>query len=246
MARLEASVRRAADLSPDDIAAMHALHDRYYGGGDAATFREDMTAKSDVIVLTEDGELRGFSTLAVQRLDAPGDGGWAIFSGDTIIDHEYWGEQALARAFCRHAGRLSARHPGDPLYWFLISKGYRTYRYLHAFARRFYPHPHEATPPVVQRRMDWLASARFGACYRPDLGIVRFEPVRGFLRAPWSAVREGLRARADVAFFLERNPGYARGDELVCIAELSESNLRSVARREFVEGRDDERRAAAA
>jgi len=37
----------------------------------------------------------------------------------------------------------------------------------------------------------------------------------------------------EVAFFLARNPGYARGDELVCLCELAAEKLRPLARRIF-------------
>lgn len=214
---------------------MYALHDRYYAGCDARTFREDLAGKCHVIVLSEQGALRGFSTVALQSIETDAGTETAIFSGDTIIDHRYWGEQALARMFCRYAGTVKAAQPGSRLYWFLISKGYRTYRYLHAFARDFFPRSGHPTPPPMRQRMDALAQARFGPAYLSDLGIVRFRPVRGFLREPWSGVREGLRTRPEVEFFLRRNAGYLEGDELVCIAELSPENLRSVARREFVQ-----------
>ncbi len=214
---------------------MFGLYELYYGGADAAMFRADLTQKSHVIVLTDKGAIRGFSALATQPLELPGERALAIFSGDTIIDQAYWGEQALARAFCRFAGDTQARHPAATLYWFLISKGYRTYRYLDAFARRYYPHPVEPTPPQMRRRMDALARARFGEAYSSELGIVRFVPVRGYLRAPWNGVRTRLRERPEVRYFLERNPGYVNGDELVCIAELSAGNLRSIAGRAFTE-----------
>jgi hypothetical protein len=44
-----------------------------------------------------------------------------------------------------------------------------------------------------------------------------------------------------VRLFLDRNAGYADGDELVCLTELCASNLRSIARREFLRGYDDAR-----
>lgn len=225
---------------------MYALYDRYYGGGDATTFRTDLEHKSHLVWLVEGERLRGFSTLATQSFHTFTQDARAVFSGDTIIDHQFWGEQALARAFCRFAGALKAQRPEQPLYWFLISKGYRTYRYLHAFAHRYFPHPNEATPPDMQARMHELARARFGSAYRPELGIVRFEPVRGYLRPPWNEVRDGLQPRPEVRHFLARNPGYVAGDELVCLAELSASNLRSIARREFLRAYDDARRAFAA
>ncbi|RPI45256.1 MAG: hypothetical protein EHM59_10660 [Betaproteobacteria bacterium] len=214
---------------------MFGLYERYYGGAREGDFRADLSQKSHLIELREGAALRGFSTLALQRYELADETGLAIFSGDTIIEHEYWGEQVLARAFCRFAGAVRAEYPQLPLYWFLISKGYRTYRYLQAFARRYYPHPHEATPARMKLRMDHLAGSRFGSCYSPARGIVHFEPARGYLRAPWNGVRAGLRARAEVQYFLQRNPGYIDGDELVCIAELSTDNLRSVAAREFTQ-----------
>lgn len=231
--RLEASIRRRDELGRAEITAMFELYDRYYGRARASDFRTDLSQKSHLIELREGATLRGFSTLALQRYELAEETGLAIFSGDTIIEHEYWGEQVLARAFCRFAGGVHAEHPVEPLYWFLISKGYRTYRYLQAFARRYYPHPHEPTPERMKLRMDALAVSRFGTCYLPEQGVVRFEPARGYLRAPWNHVRAGLRTRAEVRYFLERNPGYVNGDELVCIAELSTDNLRSVAAREF-------------
>ena len=218
---------------------MFALYDRYYGGAQRRVFESDLEQKSHLIELRDGDRLRGFSTLALQEYELADEAGLAIFSGDTIIEHEYWGEQALARAFCRFAGRVHAEHPDVPLYWFLISKGYRTYRYLQAFARRYYPHPSEPTPARMKLRMDALARFRFGSCYSADSGIVHFEPARGHMRAPWSGVREGLHARAEVRYFLERNPGYVDGDELVCIAELSAKNLRSVAAREFMQAYRD-------
>jgi hypothetical protein len=234
------------DLGDDEVDAMYALYDRYYGGGDAMLFRADLAQKSHLIWLAEGDRLCGFSTLATQTFRTSVHEARAVFSGDTIIDHEYWGEQALARAFSRFAGELKAERPTQPLYWLLISKGYRTYRYLHAFAHRYFPHPHEATPPEVQACMDTLACSRFGDAYRADLGIVRFDPVRGYLRSPWNGIRQGLQPRPEVRLFLERNAGYADGDELVCLTELSESNLRSIARREFLRGYEDGRRADAA
>jgi hypothetical protein len=230
-------VRSRAELTPADVAELYALYDCYYAGGGEVVFSEDLAGKSHVIELREGTTLRGFSTLVTQSFVADGEPGLALFSGDTVIHHEYWGEQGLARAFCRFAGSVKARHATDrPLYWFLISKGYRTYRYLDAFAHRYFPHPGMPTPPLVRRRMEVLAQARFGTSYSRERGLVRFDPPRGYLRPQWCGVRTGLMRHPAVRYFLERNPGFAIGDELVCLVELAEENLRSLARREFVKG----------
>src|SRR4030095_16178745 len=62
-----------------------------------------------------------------------------LYSGDTVVDREHWGQQALSFAWVRHLGVLAQRFPRERLVWFLLVKGHRTYRYLHVFARTFFP-----------------------------------------------------------------------------------------------------------
>ena len=239
MRRLTATVRARPELDERDIARMYELYAHYYDGTSHALFRSDLGDKPVVIELRDGEALRGFSTLAWFDFEVDAEARRAIFSGDTIIDHRYWGEQTLLEAFCRFAGRLSAEAPGRPLDWFLISKGHRTFRYLSVFAHRYFPHPHIPTPPGVQARIDCLARMRFGAAYLPGRGVIRFSEAHGHLKPKWAGIREGLRGRAEVDFFLERNPGYRDGDELACLTQLIPDNLRSFARRAFLEGLND-------
>jgi hypothetical protein len=219
---------------------MYSLFSAYYTETSPERFAADLAAKDYIIRLTSGGSLCGFSTLALVEFSAGDAGRRAIYSGDTIIDRRHWGEQALASAFCRFAGAVKAADPGTPLYWFLITKGHRTYRYLGAFSREYYPHPARPTPPLAAECIDVLARGSFGDAWKPAAGVVRFERSQGQLRAEWTAPRPALAARPDVRFFLERNPGHARGDELCCLTELAAANLRSHARRAFLEGHDEE------
>lgn len=239
MSRLEVIVREREALSAEDIERMYALFAAYYAETSRERFADDLAAKDYVIQLAAGGSLCGFSTLALLEFSAGGAGRRAIYSGDTIIDHRYWGEQALAAAFCRFAGAVRAADPATPLYWFLITKGHRTYRYLSAFSREYYPHPARPTPPLAAECIDVLARGRFGEAWKPELGVVRFQRSQGHLRAEWTQPRPSLAARTDVRFFLERNPGHASGDEMCCLTELAGANLRSYARRAFLEGHDE-------
>ncbi len=233
--QLHAQVRDRAALSDDDVARMFALYATYYDGTNCALFAADLAGKSHVIELMADGVLVGFSTLAVLPFEHRGTANLALFSGDTIIDQAHWGEQALVAAFCRYAGRLRAQRD-VPLYWLLISKGYRTYRYLSLFARSYYPQHAASTPASMQERLHALAQRKFGAAYDATTGVVRFPQSRGHLKPAWADVRDHLRTHDVVRFFLDRNPGYASGDELVCLTELAAANLRSFARRAFIAG----------
>jgi hypothetical protein len=136
----------------------------------------------------------------------------------------------------RLAGAIKAAEPGVPLYWFLIVKGHRTFRYLSAFSRNFYPHWSAETPLRERALMDHLAHARFGGFYRPDLSVVHFPESHGHLKPALAEIDAAEAQRADVAFFLARNPGYRNGDELVCLTELCPDNLRPLARKQFLEG----------
>jgi hypothetical protein len=233
---LAANLRERHELLEQDVEEMYALYETYYGGTSFALFREDLAEKSYVIELRAQGRMRGFSTLALMPFDFGGSHNLAIFSGDTIIDREFWGEQALVGAFCRFAGQLRARHPSQPLYWFLISKGYRTYRYLSAFAGSYYPHHAKPTPREVQELMDSLARRKFGEAYDPAAGVIRFPQSRGHLLPQWAEIREKLHVHPAVRFFLNRNPGFHAGEELVCLTELRAENLRSFAKRAFLDG----------
>ena len=239
MQRLRAHIRPRGELGVRDVRDMHSLYASYYDASSAEQFAKDLAAKDWVIELREGAALRGFTTLAATDFAAAGAKRRAIYSGDTIIHHRYWGDQALATAFCRFAGALKSSDPGTPLYWFLITKGHRTYRYLGAFSHRYFPNPYGATPAEAQTCLDALARARFGAAYLGARGIVHYEESRGHLKPEWATIRPALLARPEVRFFLERNPRHSQGDELCCLAELAAENLRSYARRAFVAGLDD-------
>jgi hypothetical protein len=226
-----------AALGEADRRAMYALYRRYYDASSWRLFAADLAAKDHALVLRDEtGAVQGFSTLAVYERAFGDRAVRVIFSGDTIVDERHWGQQALAFAWLRLAGRIRAARPEVPLYWLLISKGHRTYRYLPAFSRAFHPSPDAATDADLAPLRDFLAHDRFGAAYDATAGVVRFAESRGHLRAEYAEVPEAHRRLPEVAFFLARNPGYARGDELVCVCELCPDALRPLSRRAFLAG----------
>jgi hypothetical protein len=217
-----------AALAPAERSAMYALYERYYAGTSFDLFAADLAEKDSVIVLRDDGgALQGFSTLAV------------LFSGDTVVDERRWGQQALAFMWLRHAGAIKARQPTLPLYWLLISKGHRTFRYLPAFSRTFVPFPGASETTALHELRDFLARDRFGANYDVAAGLVRFAEPRGRLQSEYAEVPPAHRRLPAVQFFLRCNPNYRLGEELVCVCELEPGNLRPIARRAFCAGLGD-------
>jgi hypothetical protein len=244
---LAAAIVDLGDLTAGDRDAMAALYLRHYDGVDRAQFEADLADKQHVVLVRgPDGRLTGFSTVAVLDRRVAGRPLRAIFSGDTVIDRADWGQQAFAFAWLRLAGSIAARDPGLPLWWFLIVKGHRTYRYLPTFARVFHPARDRPTPPTTQALMDALAGERFGGAYDPARGIVSFGGGRGRLAPDLAPVPDKDRDRPEVQYFLARNPGYTQGDELVCLCRLAPDNLQPLARRVFLSGMSGAERERAA
>jgi hypothetical protein len=232
---MKSDARAVSSLSAGERTAMHELMGAHYEAVPRQRFEDDLAAKDEVLMLWDDqGVLRGFTTIAwnpAGLLDA----GDILFSGDTIIDRACWGTQELVRAFCRRAGQWRAARDRR-LFWFLISKGHRTYMYLPLFARRFHPHPaHEE--PEWEMLTGQLARAMFRDFWIPDQGVIRFPESHGHLRADLATTRAN---NPWVRYFLTRNPGYLHGDELACLTEMDETNLRRVALAAFREGMHDQ------
>lgn len=235
--RLSTQVQDRASLESQTVDAMYALYSTYYEATSHERFIADLRDKDAVVVLRDEAAaLIGFSSLAIIDTTVDGQRLRAIYSGDTIIDRAHWGTQALAFTWIRHAGAIKSQVPDCPLYWFLIVKGHRTYRYLSAFSIDFHPHWQHPIPAPAQSIMGHLARDRFNAAYDERRGVVSFPQSRGHLKPMWANIETEEASRPDVNYFLERNPGYIYGDELVCLTELSVANLRPLARRVFAQG----------
>lgn len=228
--RLRASVvaPHAMDRATRDAA--FALFRAHYEGADRARFEHDLDEKQRVILLRDraSGALRGFSTVLYRDVRVGGRRATMVFSGDTVIDRSCWGQKRLQGAFAGLLFHLKLRHPERPLYWFLISKGWRTYLLMANHFPRAVPRWDLPEPPHLRAALDALAIERFGGEYDAAHGIIRYA-------TPHERVRDGvapvdaalLLANPHVRFFVERNPGHARGDELACLAQV---RLRDVIR----------------
>lgn len=211
---------------------MYAIFSRHYDCVSLDRFVADLTEKDCVIVLRNgNAELCGFSTQKVLRIQVGTTSVRAVFSGDTIVDRAHWGEQELGRCWCRYVSSLYSEEPDVPLYWFLISKGYRTYLYLPLFFENFYPNFEMPTPDFEQRVLDTLARTKFPNYYRPENGIIEFPQSQGQLKPQLAEIPVRRLQHPHVQYFLQRNPRFAEGSELVCLAEISPSNMKLFAGR---------------
>ena len=117
-----------------------------------------------------------------------------------------------------------------PLFWFLISSGYKTYRFLPAFFREYHPRHDAETPPRERALINHFGRLLFPEGYDPATGVITLKHPTP-LREGVAEVTEGRARDPHVAFFCRKNPGHRKGDELACIAPLTEDNLNPFIRR---------------
>lgn len=218
-----------------DAATRQAMCDLYlsvYEASSPALFAADLAVKDDVLLLYADAHLAGFTTLKWYSRHWQGQPLRVVYSGDTVVAPAHWGQPTLSFAWARRIGEIQRQHPTTRLVWLLLVKGHRTYRYLHLFARRFFPHEQREEPELAALASA-LASELFPLDYRPERGIVAFEPSRGHLRPELAEARSDELGRTGVAYFLQHNPDYRRGHELVCLCDIHETNLRPLPLRLF-------------
>lgn len=216
-------------ISDQDIKAMHQLFTGFYENADQPTFLRDLS-KKDGAILVRDKETKqicGFTTVKKVplwdgRRDAIG-----VFSGDTILDPACWGDRTLKDAFTRYLLSLWLTSFGTPLYWLLISKGYKTYMLLAKNFVNYYPRHDAPADPRLERLVQAYSEKLFPGKYDKQRGILDFGEGAQRLRDDVAPITKEMRLTDPVInFFERRNPGWTRGHELPCVAEISISLLK--------------------
>ncbi|WNG40982.1 hypothetical protein F0U61_50280 [Archangium violaceum] len=214
-------------LTEHQRAQMLALMQVCYAGVSAERFTRDLAEKQYVILLStrRSGELVGFSTLRVAEEQVEGRVVEVVFSGDTVIHPDYWGQKELQVRFGCFMLARKLRRPLRPLLWLLLSAGYKTYLLaVNHFPRTVPRHDWEAPSERVSF-LRALAERWFGAQYDAERGTVRFTGSHYRVRDGVSPIDRKAAAHADIAFFARSNPGHVDGDELVCLAEIRARDL---------------------
>ena len=216
--------RRA--LSSDDVRRLHVLMKTCYDHVSYELFIEDLTRKDWVLLLRDSfGIIQGFSTLALNPCGFGGGDYDILYSGDTVLHPEHWGGQALVRGFFNAAGKILAKRQ-KRLYWYLLSKGHRTYMYLPLFFKRYFPAADPSRHWAEGGKLAELFSTRlFPDSWQPSCGVIHFNENHGQVNAALAKDTRRRTHHPQVDFFLRNNPGFDEGDELVCLAELAPGNL---------------------
>jgi hypothetical protein len=223
MSELTAKFYSRYEISEPELVEMHTLFNRYYRNADFKTFRSDLDKKNGAIIIREKKTRRivGFSTILEMKMRINGKRLIGIFSGDTIVEDTYWGKNPLNFEMVKYMTKQLILHPFTPIYWFLISKGYKTYLLLANNFVNYYPHFKRENKQLADIATAY-SSYLFGDYFDPKKKILDFGKEYQSLKGGVAEITADMCQRfPKIAFFNERNPTWDRGTELPCVGAIT-------------------------
>ena len=220
---LKAVTIRVKKLKRHEVERMYELFSQYYENHTLQSFEHDLFEKNHVILLKDkkDRSLQGFSTLLRVPLKKSGKKVLGVYSGDTVISKDYWGSPALGIEFLKYLWKLKMKRPGTAVYWFLISKGYKTYLIMANNFATHYPRYDQPIPAEYKKLMDDFYCVRFGENYDSSTGLISYLEKSCALKEHVADITSELLKEPRIAFFQQQNPKWAEGHELTCIAKMT-------------------------
>jgi len=217
--RLKSNIFKISELTESAANRMFDIMTKVYNGETKEKFLSDMNKKNYALVLYNDkSEIAGFTTIQIFEFEDK----IIIYSGDTVIEESSRGGIELMRAWRQFSIKIEQKNPNKKVLWLLISKGWWTYKFLPLFLKKYYPSYKYETPDNIQEFIDRLSIFKFGRCYKNGL-VIPDEP--DMLKSGRNDISDKRSSDKDVQFFLKKNPEFYKGHELVCLAELSLSNM---------------------
>ncbi|MEW6129966.1 MAG: hypothetical protein AB1757_23225 [Acidobacteriota bacterium] len=223
-AKLKARIVPVTELTLAHKVRMFELMQKYYDGVSREQFLHDLMKKDAVILLYDERQkqIQGFSTLMKVTVNQQGKIWQGIFSGDTVIEKSFWGQRALGKAFLGYLFKEKLRNPFVPLYWLLITKGYKTYLMMANNFSQYYPRFDVEMPADKKALMDAFYSLLYPNGYDAQTGLIYPENNGGQLKSGVANISPLLmEANPKIAFFQSKNPQWTHGVELACLARMT-------------------------
>lgn len=209
-------------ISPAIKNRMWKLFETFYSDVNEGTFYRDLGAKDGAIILfDEEKNVKGFSTYVFYQHAINNQVVDVLFSGDTIIHPDHWGQNVLHLEFFKLVVQRKLANPWRKVYWFLISKGFKTYLLMANNFPQSWPRYNMQTPDNIAMLINSMANRLYPANWCQKTGLLEFAESEGSLKKSIAPIGDKERANPNIAYFETRNPKHAQGTELCCLAEIS-------------------------
>lgn len=234
MNKLFSETKPVSALSATELATMFGLLSIEFLGVSRHDFLQDLEEKEAVMLLRiqdSHGEIVGFSTIMLLELPIASRKVTAVFSGDTTVLPQYRHSTGFGVEIGRYFLSTIESFPGHEVYYVLISKGWRTYKILPFFFKEFSP-AYDSVPKHEDKEViDAFGMMKYPKEYNQSKGLIIFS--KETQRLIPGSIDALPRENPDqhIRYFMERNPTYLSGTELVCVAPVRESNFTPAFRR---------------
>jgi hypothetical protein len=213
-------------ISNQDVEIMHSVFVKYYHNADWKTFVNDLNKKIGAILLKriDNGTIVGFSTIGIIEKEIDNKKCMGLFSGDTVIEKEYWGLPNLQAAFIRFMVKMRIKHPLVNCYWFLISKGYKTYLLManNWSENDYYPRYGKKDDDKRKSIVKVFSNHLFQGFYDEQTGLLKFGDGYQRLKEDVAEITDEMKNKyPKISFFEKANPTWKDGTELPCLADIS-------------------------
>tara|TARA_Y100001954_G_scaffold92887_1_gene101693 strand:+ start:4765 stop:5499 length:735 start_codon:yes stop_codon:yes gene_type:complete len=217
---------KSNSINDRDINRMYSLMQENYDFILLENFKKDLIKKDYIGLLIDNNmTIQGFTTYAFNPNNYSNKKYNILFSGDTVISENFTGTQELTKGWGKTVGFFIKKYPEKKLLWYLMSKGYKTYLYLPFFFKKYYPALEESrNDQRLKKIINEFSNLIYPDCWNEELGIIKFKKRLGQVKEK-HILKSIDKKNKHIDFFLEKNPGYINGDELVCMAEVDIDNL---------------------
>jgi hypothetical protein len=199
----------------------------YYENVNPFDFDLDLQRKDHVVVLRKDRHICGFSTQAFWEKTIAEQKVGIVYSGDTIVDRNARVSFAMPVAFGQYLNTVYARAPERPLYWLLTSKGFRTFRAMSVFFSNYFPAEGRLLSDFENRLLEMLCAEKFPGRLDRNNWILKAPPESQTLKTGADLAEMSSRSHPDIERFVQLNPSYRCGDELICLARFEKTNVKA-------------------
>jgi len=234
--RLSTRFYSIKNVSVPQLLEMHQLFVQYYNNADLQTFTKDMGNKTGVFILEDKIQKRivGFSTwteIDVERQQGKAIG---VFSGDTVIEKAYWGNKDLQKSFAKKMFATKLKNPHRPVFWLLISKGYKTYLLMTNNFHNFYP-CHQTHNKKLESIVDEYCSKLYPTAYCKKSRLLDFGDEYQNLKEGVAGITAEMKEQnRDIRHFEKLNPTWDKGTELPCAGEVTISAILDFMKRNMI------------
>lgn len=222
--KVKVKILTIAGFPQHRLTELFDLFKKYYEEVSFEQFKKDFLEKTHLFLLTDRNRVIGFSTIKRHKLKSIPKATF-MFSGDTVVDKEYWGSKGLQKAFFYYIVQSKLMTPKEPLYWCLISKGHKTYLMMKRNFESSFPDFSRETPKDILDIQHAYYLDRYQGYYKPQTGLIIFPESKGQVVGDLAKPDEKAKLNSHVQHFLKLNPNYEKGEELACIAEIRFSDF---------------------